>query len=92
MLAMSGELVITRAASVKTPGGSRGTSPTSAYAGPTSSKYTQPPIQWVPGALSLGVKRSGREADHSPPSSTEVKNAWSYTSTPPIRTYSWRGA
>jgi hypothetical protein len=30
---------------------------------------TQPPIQWVPGALSLGVKRLGREADHSPPSS-----------------------
>jgi hypothetical protein len=24
------------------------------------------PIQWVPGALSLGVKRPGREADHSP--------------------------
>jgi hypothetical protein len=24
----------------------------------------------------------GREADHSPPSSAEVKNAWSYTSTP----------
>jgi len=38
----------------------------------------------VPWALSLGVKRPGREADHSPPSSTEVKNAWSYTSTPPI--------
>jgi hypothetical protein len=36
-------------------------------------------------ALSLGVKRAGREADHSPPSSAEVKNAWSYTSTPPIR-------
>jgi hypothetical protein len=48
---------------------------------------TQPPIQWVPGALSLGVKRPGREADHSPPSSAEVKNAWSYTSTPPIRLY-----
>jgi hypothetical protein len=31
-----------------------------------------------------GVKRSGREADHSPPSSAEV-NEWSYTSTPPIR-------
>jgi hypothetical protein len=46
---------------------------------------TQPPIQWVPGALSLGVKRPGREADHSPPSSAEVKNAWSYTSTLPIR-------
>jgi hypothetical protein len=33
----------------------------------------QPPIQWVPGALSQGVKRAGREADHSPPSSAEVK-------------------
>jgi hypothetical protein len=39
----------------------------------------------VPGALSLVVKRPRREADHSPPSSAEVKNAWSYTSTPPIR-------
>jgi hypothetical protein len=30
---------------------------------------TQPPIQWVPGALSLGGKaRPGRDADHSPPS------------------------
>jgi hypothetical protein len=45
---------------------------------------TQPPIQWVPGALSLGVKWPGHEADHSPPSSAEVKNAWSCTSTPPI--------
>jgi hypothetical protein len=43
---------------------------------------TQPPIQWVPGALFLGVKRPRYEADHSPPSSAEVKNAWSYTSTP----------
>jgi hypothetical protein len=25
---------------------------------------TQPPIQWLPGALSLGVKWLGREADH----------------------------
>jgi hypothetical protein len=25
---------------------------------------TQPPIQWVPGALSPGVKRQGRESDH----------------------------
>jgi hypothetical protein len=46
---------------------------------------TQPSIQSVPGAVSLAVKRPGREADHSPPSSAEVKNAWSYTSTPPIR-------
>jgi hypothetical protein len=34
---------------------------------------TQPPIQWVPAVLSLGVKRPGREADHSPSSSAEVK-------------------
>jgi hypothetical protein len=46
---------------------------------------TQPPIQWVPGALSLWVKRPGREADHSRLSSAEVKNAWSCTSTPPVR-------
>jgi len=32
-----------------------------------------------------GVKRPGREADHSPPYGDEFKNAWSYTSTPPIR-------
>jgi hypothetical protein len=31
--------------------------------------------------LSLGVKRPGCEADYSPPSSAEVKNAWSYTFT-----------
>jgi hypothetical protein len=43
---------------------------------------TQSPNQWVPVALSLGVKRPGREADHSPQSSAEVKNAWRYTSTP----------
>jgi len=29
------------------------------------------------------VKRSERDADHSPPSSAEVKNAWSYTSAAP---------
>jgi hypothetical protein len=33
----------------------------------------QPPIQWVPGPLSRGIKRPGREADHSPPSSAEIK-------------------
>jgi hypothetical protein len=42
----------------------------------------QPPIQCVPGALSLGVKRRGRGADHLPPSSAEGKNAWSHTSIP----------
>jgi hypothetical protein len=34
---------------------------------------TQSPIQWVPRALSLGVKRPRCEADHSPPSSVESK-------------------
>jgi hypothetical protein len=34
---------------------------------------TQSPIQWVPGALSLGVKRPGREADHARPSSAEFE-------------------
>jgi hypothetical protein len=34
----------------------------------------QPLIQRLPGALSPSVKRSGREADHSPPSNAEVKN------------------
>jgi hypothetical protein len=34
---------------------------------------TQPPIQWVLGALSLGVKWQGHKADCSPPSSAEVK-------------------
>jgi hypothetical protein len=34
---------------------------------------TQLPMQRVQGALSLGVKRPGREADHSLTSSAEVK-------------------
>jgi hypothetical protein len=46
---------------------------------------TQPPIQWVSEALSLGVKQPGREAGHSLPSSAEVKKECSYTSTPPLR-------
>jgi hypothetical protein len=44
----------------------------------------QPRIQWAPGTVSLAVKKLKREADHSPPSSAKVKNAWSYTSTPLI--------
>jgi hypothetical protein len=43
---------------------------------------TQPPSLWVPGVLSPWVKRPGHEANHLPPSSAEVKNTWSYTSTP----------
>jgi hypothetical protein len=44
---------------------------------------TQPPIQWVPGAIPLGVKQPGHEADHSPPTSAEVKKMWIYIPTPP---------
>jgi hypothetical protein len=36
------------------------------------------PIQWVP-----GVKRPGREADHSAQTSAEVEKMWIYTSTSP---------
>jgi hypothetical protein len=39
--------------------------------------------QWVPGTPSLGVKRPGCEADHSAPTSAEVKKIWIYISTPP---------
>jgi hypothetical protein len=46
---------------------------------------TQPTIQWVPKALSPEVKQPGREADHSPISSAEVKNAWSFVSIHPVR-------
>jgi hypothetical protein len=35
------------------------------------------------GVFSPGIKRSGREADQSLPPSSKVKNAWTYTSTPP---------
>jgi hypothetical protein len=46
-------------------------------------RSAQPPTQRVPGALSLGVKRLEHEADHSPPSSAEVKKMCTCTSTPP---------
>jgi hypothetical protein len=44
------------------------------YSVKTASGATQPLIKWVPGALSLGVKRLGCEADHSPPSSAGDMN------------------
>jgi hypothetical protein len=52
---------------------------------------TKPPIQWVLQALSLGVKRPGREADHSLPSSVEVKE-WAELYLHFPNTSSWRGA
>jgi hypothetical protein len=42
----------------------------------------QPPIQWTAGDLTPGVKRTGREANHKPLYSADVKNAWNYTSSP----------
>jgi hypothetical protein len=44
---------------------------------------TKPPIQWVPGALYQGVKRQGREADDSLPTSAEVNETCLHASTPP---------
>jgi hypothetical protein len=41
---------------------------------------TQPSIQWVP-----GIKRQGREADHSSPTSAEVKKTWMLYIHSPIR-------
>jgi hypothetical protein len=43
----------------------------------------QPPIQRVPGALSAGVKRPEREADHSPPTSADLNETWIYACAPP---------
>jgi hypothetical protein len=50
----------------------------------------QPPIQWVPGAISPEVKRPGREAGHLPPSNAEVKNGGAIPPLPDMS--SWRGA
>jgi hypothetical protein len=36
---------------------------------------TQPPLQWKPLPVSLGVKWPEREADFSPPSSADLENA-----------------
>jgi hypothetical protein len=46
----------------------------------------RPDRLWGPPSLSNGyrmVKRPGREAEHSPKPSTEVKKIWIYTSIPP---------
>jgi hypothetical protein len=38
----------------------------------------------------VGVNQPVCKADHSPPSSADVKNAWSYTSTPQYAFMAWR--
>jgi hypothetical protein len=48
---------------------------------------TQPPIQLVAGAPSLGLKQPRREAGYTHSSSVEVKKVWSYTSTPQMSSY-----
>ena len=50
---------------------------------------TQPPVQWVSGFFP-GDKAAGRNVNHSPAYNPEVKNYWSYISTPPIRLYEVR--
>jgi len=49
-----------------------------------TSSGTNPTYQIDTGAFS-----TGHEANYSPPFRAGVKNAWSYTSTPPM--YSWHG-
>jgi hypothetical protein len=49
---------------------------------------TQPPLQWVPGTLSLGVKWLGHEADHSPPSIVRVKECVEIV-IPPLSQYAF---
>jgi hypothetical protein len=45
------------------------------FSSPQSPNQAQSaPLQWAPGSPFLAVKRPRREADHSPPSSAEVKN------------------
>jgi hypothetical protein len=54
----------------------------------------RPDRLWVPldllSNMYRGVKWPGREADHSPPASAEVKKMWIYIST--LYTPSWRSA
>jgi len=71
---------------VSIPGrGSDGIFPFATAFRPALRLIQPPPIQWVLGALNPGIKRPRREADHSPPSSAEVKNVFSYTYALPIR-------
>jgi len=60
-----------------------------------SSTFSWPPpphrLWATPNLLSSGyrVKRPRREPDQSPPSRAEVKNAWSYSCTPPYVFMTW---
>jgi hypothetical protein len=39
---------------------------------------TQPPVKWLAGAPSLGVKGTGRKVQHSPSPNALVKSTWIY--------------
>jgi hypothetical protein len=43
----------------------------------------QPPLKWVLGAVSTGVKVLKREAEHPTLCNAEIRNECNYTSTPP---------
>ena len=45
---------------------------------------TQPPVQWVPGVFSTGVKRPISAVKCSSPSIAKVKNEWCCTTSPPV--------
>jgi hypothetical protein len=51
---------------------------------------TQPPIQWLPGALSPWIKWQGRDANLSPPSSADVKKGGAIPPLPHMS--SWHSA
>jgi len=53
--------------------------------------FTQPPIRWVPGTLSLEVKWVGHEDEHSLLCCAEVKNGWSNTLTLPYAIMAYAG-
>jgi hypothetical protein len=50
---------------------------------------SQPSNLWVLVDISLEVQRPGLKADHSSAFSAELKNAWSYPSTPSILLVGW---
>jgi hypothetical protein len=56
---------------------------------PCSDTWTQPPVQWTPGALSPMVKRPGHESDHFHLVSRSIKRGVIIT---PPHTCSWGGA
>jgi hypothetical protein len=43
---------------------------------------SQPPIHFVPAAISFGIKRLGHGADHTPPCGVKAKNVWNNSSIP----------